>query len=199
MVNLKNNRFKRLRDMFFIILIWFALWQIAAMLVNQSLFLPDAHRNIWITLELADNKQLLAQRCAYFLPRCFWGLPSSFAAGIALAFFAAHIPALEKFLRPFMAAVKSTPVMSIIVLALVWFSSSFVPIFSCILLCLPNILYQHALRHQVCRCPSFGACGSIQNKTASYYHRNHNPLRDAACLLRHIRLPRFFMESCCGR
>jgi NitT/TauT family transport system permease protein len=43
-----------------------------------------------------------------------------------------------------MATVKSTPVMSVIVLALVWFSSSFVPIFSCILLCLP-IFYTNTL------------------------------------------------------
>jgi NitT/TauT family transport system permease protein len=65
------------------------------------------------------------------------GLVVSFVTGVLLALLASRSSMLRSLLRPVVTAIKSTPVVSIIVLALVWFSSSFVPIFSCILLCFP--------------------------------------------------------------
>lgn len=124
-------------------LFWLAAWQIAAMVVNQPLFMPSPAQTLSSLISLASTQDFWLS-IAFTFYRVIAGLVISFVLGILLAFFASHAPVLESLLRPFMAAVKSTPVMSVIVLALVWFSSSFVPIFSCVLLCLP-IFYTNTL------------------------------------------------------
>lgn len=42
-------------------------------------------------------------------------------------------------IQPLMTAIKSTPVLSFIIIALIWFSSTNVPIFICFLMCYPVI------------------------------------------------------------
>lgn len=124
-------------------LFWLAVWQIASMIIDQSLYMPSPAETFASLISLAST-QAYWLSIAFTFYRVIAGLVISFVLGIALAFFASHASVLERLLRPFMAAVKSTPVMSVIILALVWFSSSFVPIFSCILLCLP-IFYTNTL------------------------------------------------------
>ena len=143
MGKLKNKRLKNLLIMILIIAIWFALWYVAALLVNQSLFLPSP-QDTFISLWQLIGTSVFWLSVAYTFYRVMLGLVFSFVAGIILAFIAAHFSALERFLRPAVAAIKSVPVMSIIILALVWFSSNFVPVFSCILLCFP-IFYANTL------------------------------------------------------
>jgi len=63
---------------------------------------------------------------------------------LLFAYISSHFKMVESVLAPFVSAIKSTPVMSIIILALVWFQASFVPVFSCILLCFP-IFYTNTL------------------------------------------------------
>ena len=139
----KANRIKSLLITVLIIAVWFALWYIAALLVNQPLFLPSPQDTFFSLWQLLGTSVFWLS-VAFTFYRVALGLVISFAAGIVLAFIAAHFSILERFLRPAVAAVKSTPVMSIVILALVWFSSSAVPIFSCILLCFP-IFYANTL------------------------------------------------------
>ncbi len=67
------------------------------------------------------------------------GLLLSVIVGVAAAVAAHMSRPLDAFIRPLMTAVKSTPVMSFILLALVWFPSSAVPVFICFLMCVPVI------------------------------------------------------------
>ncbi len=143
MLNQKKPPFKKVLETLLIVTVWFAIWQIASMIVNQPLFLPSPS-DTFVTLWHLIGTGSFWLNVAYTFYRVTLGLVVSFAAGILLAFLAAQFSALEKFLRPAVAAIKSTPVMSVIMLALVWFSSSFVPVFSCILLCLP-IFYANTL------------------------------------------------------
>lgn len=122
---------------------WLAVWQIGALLVNQSLYMPSPAQTIQALSALVITSEFWLS-LLYTFYRVAAGLLISFAAGIALAFFASRLSVIEHILSPFMAAVKSTPVMSVIVLALVWFSSSAVPVFACVLLCLP-IFYTNTL------------------------------------------------------
>jgi len=143
MPNTKISRVKRLCNTLLIIIIWAALWQIASMLVEQPLFLPSPYDTFLLLGQLLITSGFWLS-VAFTFYRVALGIIISFAAGIATAFLAARFSVIEKFLQPFVAAVKSTPIMSIIILALVWFSSSNVPIFSCILLCFP-IFYTNTL------------------------------------------------------
>ena len=113
------------------------------MIVNKPLYMPSPIETFSSLGELALTQGFWLS-VAYTFYRVVLGLVISFVLGVLLAFFASKVGVLESLLRPLMATVKSTPVMSVIMLALVWFSSSFVPVFSCILLCLP-IVYTNTL------------------------------------------------------
>ncbi len=140
---LKNKKTGRAVKWILIILFWLSVWQIAAMLVNQPLYMPSPAETFLSLGALASTFDFWLN-IGYTFYRVIFGLVLSFGLGIPLAFFAFRLRWLESLLRPAMAAVKSVPVMSVIVLALVWFSSSFVPVFSCVLLCLP-IFYTNTL------------------------------------------------------
>lgn len=113
------------------------------MIVNKPLYMPSPIETFSSLGGLIVTQDFWLS-VAYTFYRVVLGLIISFVLGVLLAFLASKVGVLESLLRPLMAAVKSTPVMSVIVLALVWFSSSFVPVFSCILLCLP-IFYTNTL------------------------------------------------------
>lgn len=140
---LKNDRIKRIINLLLIILFWFAVWQIVSMIVNQSLFVPSPAET-FVSLGGLIGTSNFWLSVVFTLYRVVFGLIVSFVLGIGIAFFAAHSRWLENLLRPVVTAIKSTPVISIIILALIWFSSSFVPVFSCILLCFP-IFYTNTL------------------------------------------------------
>jgi NitT/TauT family transport system permease protein len=122
--------------------LWLAAWQAASMLVNQPLFMPSPLETFAALGSLAATS-LFWLSVGFTLYRVAVGVIVSFVLGVLLAFGASRWMFLEQLLRPVVAAAKATPVMSIIMLALVWFSS-FVPIFACILLCFP-IFYTNTL------------------------------------------------------
>jgi NitT/TauT family transport system permease protein len=124
------------------VLLWLMAWQAASLIVNQSLFMPSPLETLTALGGLVTTS-LFWLSVAFTLYRVVAGLIASFVLGVLLAFGAFRSMFLEQLLRPVVAAAKATPVMSIIMLALVWFSS-FVPIFACILLCFP-IFYTNTL------------------------------------------------------
>ncbi|MDD5018161.1 MAG: ABC transporter permease subunit [Eubacteriales bacterium] len=143
MVLNKSGRFKRIRNITLVILFWFAVWQIVSLIVNQPLLMPSPSETFSsLGMLLVTSKFWLSVAFTFY--RVVFGLAISVVTGIVLAFMASRSAALDNLLRPVVAAIKSTPVMSIIVLALVWFSESFVPVFSCVLLCFP-IFYTNTL------------------------------------------------------
>ena len=73
------------------------------------------------------------------------GLFLSIGIGILLGVIAGLNSFIEELLEPLMVVIKATPVMSIIILALVWFKSSNVVIFTTILICFP-IIYTNVLQ-----------------------------------------------------
>ncbi len=124
------------------VLFWLLVWQAASMIVNQPLFMPSPAETFTALGGLVATEIFWLSVGFTFL-RVAAGVAVSFVLGILLAFAAARSAFLKQLLRPVVAAAKATPVMSIIMLALVWFSS-FVPVFACILLCFP-IFYTNTL------------------------------------------------------
>lgn len=139
----KSRKIRRPVKIILVILFWLAVWQGASMIINNSLHMPspaetfDSLGRIIVT----DNFWLSVALTFY---RVVFGVAISFVSGIVLAYLASRWSVLETLLGPAVTAIKSTPVASIIILALVWFDSSFVPVFSCVLLCFP-IFYTNTL------------------------------------------------------
>ena len=125
------------------ILIWILLWQILYLKVGKEVLLPSPLH----TLEELGNmlqKPKFYLQILYTLERVIIGVSLSLALGLLTAFLSYLSQLAEAFLKPAVTLMKSTPVMAIIILALLWFESNEVPIFVCFLMCYP-IVYTNVL------------------------------------------------------
>ncbi len=143
MLENKPSKLNKLLKGLAIAAFWIAVWQGIAMLVGQPLFVPSPVETVVSLSGLVISSDFWLSVLMTFY-RVVFGLVVSLVSGLAFAYIASHSKTVESMLRPLVSAVKSTPIMSIIILALVWFQASFVPVFSCILLCFP-IFYTNTL------------------------------------------------------
>lgn len=143
MLEKKPSKLYKLLKGVVIIAFWIAVWQGVALLVGQPLFVPSPLDTLASLGGLIVTSKFWLS-ILFTLYRVIFGLVVSLILGLAFAYIASRSKTIESMLRPLISAIKSTPIMSIIILALVWFQASFVPVFSCILLCFP-IFYTNTL------------------------------------------------------
>ena len=137
-MQLQNNLKK-----IFIIVFWLLVWQIAAVIIDQSLYLPSvpsAFKHVFIIIQ--DESFL--RNIAITFYRVLMGLLVSSLLAVIIAILSSRSELIEQIFSPFLSTIKSVPTMSIIILALVWFKSGNVPIFVCVLICFP-MLYTNTL------------------------------------------------------
>lgn len=123
---------------------WLAVWQIGAMAFGRSFILPSPVTTI-ITLAglLAEKKFWIS--CAVTFMRVTAGLALSAVLGFVCAYGAWKNRIIKELLAIPSAAVKSVPVMSVILFALLWLKSAAVPVFVCFLMCFP-VMYTNILQ-----------------------------------------------------
>jgi len=125
------------------VLLLLALWQAAALLIDKSILLCSPLEvlkrlttiwkedgfwsSVWFTLRKITGGYLLA-----------------FACGILLALLAGRFHYVEILLQPVMITIKSVPVASFIIIALVWLSSADLSVFISFLIVLP-VIYNNVL------------------------------------------------------
>jgi NitT/TauT family transport system permease protein len=144
---MKNSITKELRRVtrkIIILIFWVLVWELCSLFTNNPLLLPSP-------IEVAKVLLFLTGKI-YFWKSVFnsvttviLGLFLSIGIGILIGVAAGLISFIEELLEPLMVVIKATPVMSIIILALVWFKSSNVVIFTAILICFP-IIYTNVLQ-----------------------------------------------------
>lgn len=134
-----NDRFKKI----FIILFWLAVWEAAAAIVNQPLYLPSLGETFTALYRIIFYIDFWINVGATFL-RVLVGLTLSFVFGVLLGMISAKSNFIALLFSPFLSTMKAIPTMSIIILALVWLKTGFVPIFVCFILCFP-IIYTNTL------------------------------------------------------
>ncbi|MBQ9195959.1 MAG: ABC transporter permease subunit [Clostridia bacterium] len=125
------------------VLFWLLAWQGGAMLLRDSLLLVSPLRVLRQLFALMREKSFYAA-VLFSLGRNAAGFGLGLAAGALLAALAARFPAAEYLLRPLMVTVRSIPVASFIIIALVWLSSRRVSVFIVFLMVLP-IVYGNLL------------------------------------------------------
>lgn len=125
------------------ILIWILLWQMLYLKVGKEVLVPSPLHTLEELESMLQESKFYLQ-IAYTLERVIIGVSLSLALGLITAFLSYLSQLLEAFLKPAMTLMKSTPVMAIIILALLWFESNEVPIFVCFLMCYP-IVYTNVL------------------------------------------------------
>lgn len=118
--------------------LWLGIWVAAAALVGQSLLLPSPLETARALLSLAGTGAFWASVLGSVARVCA-GFLTGLLLGSLLAVLTASSAWWHAFFRPFLSAVKATPVASFIVLALVWIRTDGVPVFATALVVLPVV------------------------------------------------------------
>jgi NitT/TauT family transport system permease protein len=116
----------------FIIVVWKGL----ALAMGKELVLPSPETVLNAALALYPTPLFLADLSATFLRGlAAFGLSAfcGIAAGLASGFW----PLFDAALAPLLTVIRATPVLALVLIALLWFPSGFVPIFSAFLMAFP--------------------------------------------------------------
>lgn len=115
---------------------WLLVWQLASMFIDSSVLLPDPASTLRRLCEMVRGAELWTA-VGFSLLRILLGFAVGMIAGCALGAVTAAFPALRELFRPLMTIIKSTPVASFIILALVLIPSGSVPSFTVLLMVVP--------------------------------------------------------------
>lgn len=125
------------------VLVWLAVWQLGAMAIDQKIILVSPVDVLTRLVELLPTLGFW-QTIAYSLARITLGFLLGVAAGTVFAALSARFRRVEEFLAPALLAIRSIPVASFIILALILFSSRNLAVLISFLIVLP-IVYSNVL------------------------------------------------------
>ena len=125
------------------VIFWLFLWQAGAMVINQRIILVSPLRVLARLAELAPTPEFWGA-IGYSLVRITAGFLLGVAAGTLLAALSARFRRVEELLAPALLAIKSIPVASFIILALILFSSRNLAVLISFLMVLP-VVYANVL------------------------------------------------------
>ena len=103
-------------------LFWVAVWQVAAMAVGQGILLASPADTLLRLAELVQTGGFW-RSVLFTLGHILAGYALAAAAGIALATLAARCTAVGDLLSPLLSAMRSVPVASFVIAALIWVPS----------------------------------------------------------------------------
>ena len=133
----KRSRSLRLYTPLSILLLLF-LWEIAALIVHKELLIPSPSVVLRRLLTLAAT-DFFWRAIGMTMLRILAGYIIGVLTGILLAVVCYRIRPLRHLFSPLLTVIRATPVASFIILALIWFGSSRVPVFTAFLMVLPVI------------------------------------------------------------
>ncbi|MFO7827538.1 MAG: ABC transporter permease [Bacteroidales bacterium] len=114
------------------------LWKLLSLFYGSELILPPPEKTLISTLKLFVSENFISI-VGLTVIRGLTGFAFSFILGVALGIFAGINSAFNAFLKPILVTIRSTPVISLILLALIWFKVDMVPIFIAFLTMFPFI------------------------------------------------------------
>lgn len=121
-----------------------AVWQLAAMSVGSHILLASPWQALGRLLALLPTATLWRTVGCSFV-RIAGGFLLALALGTALALAAYRWRMVETLLRPYVVVIKSVPVASFIILALIWMGSARLPLFISFLMVFP-VIYGNTLQ-----------------------------------------------------
>lgn len=107
---------------FWILLFWITVWQLAALLIHNTILLVgplDVIRSFSVLIRTAAFWAAIA----YSFGRILVGFCLAFSAGALLGSLSWRFRLLKEFLEPLVLVIKSVPVASFVILALIWIGS----------------------------------------------------------------------------
>ncbi|MGN0688253.1 MAG: ABC transporter permease [Oscillospiraceae bacterium] len=125
------------------VLSWLIIWQAASMLLNERILLPSPVMVAERLTELVPQFDFV--RSVWFtLGRIIIGFLLGISIGTALAALSGRFNAIRSLFAPLISAMKSIPVASFTILALIWISSTNLSVLISVLIAVP-IVYSNML------------------------------------------------------
>jgi NitT/TauT family transport system permease protein len=130
--------FQNKKNTFFGIFIWLIIWEIAYLAISQDIYLPSPFSVLKSMIDIIQEKEFYRiivmtsyRVCLSFFLSVLLGLATGLICGLNQKIF--------EIFEPLVILIRSTPVISIIILAIIWFKSSYSPVFTGFLMCFPVI------------------------------------------------------------
>lgn len=134
---------KKFTEKAVVVLLALLVWQAAAVYIDETILLVTPVQVLKRLLELGREADFW-QTIWYTLKRISMGFLAGLGVGIILAYLANRFKVIKSLLWPYMITIKSVPVASFIVIALIWLSSARLSVFIAFLMVLP-IIYTNLL------------------------------------------------------
>lgn len=122
--------------------LWFVIWQVTSKTVDNIYILPSPLLTLKTLGVLMQTPEFLGQITAT-LYRVFLGFVGSVCLGAVLGIASGLNRWIRDFIKPFVVVVRSTPVISVIIIIILWVETDAVPIFIAFLMGFP-IMWQSA-------------------------------------------------------
>ncbi len=136
MRSVKRNLILLLSSAFLLI-----IWQVAAQLLDSQILLPGLVP-VFSTLLKLMSDPVFTPNVLFTVLRALESFLIIVVTATILGVLSGRYQLLSVALRPFVTVVKAVPVMSVILLAFIWFTSSTVPLFSAFLMGFPVMYLQ---------------------------------------------------------
>ena len=118
--------------------VWLIVWEVAARLLNKEIFLVSPIKAVSRFAELAITGNFWFSVLGSF-GRIAVGFLLAVAAGVILAALSAKYKRVRELFGPVMLAIRTVPIASFIILALICFSSKYLAILISFMIVLPTI------------------------------------------------------------
>ena len=125
------------------VLVWLALWEIAARIIGQEILLVSPFTVMWKLMEMTGQIDFWLS-VLFTVVRIAGGFLSAFFIGMILAWISSFCPFIKELAAPFMAVIKAAPVASFIILILIWVPSRNLSFIISFLIALP-VIYTNVL------------------------------------------------------
>ncbi len=126
------------------VVVWLAVWQLGSMLLRQEILLVSPAAVVLRLFELC-REAVFWRSLLYSFLRIVSGFLLAALSGVVMAVLASRFVRLRELFYPLIAVIKSIPVASFVILALVWISSRSLSVFCSFLMVLP-IIYTNVLQ-----------------------------------------------------
>lgn len=125
------------------VIFWLIVWQIAAMKINNKILLVSPIAVVVRLVELIPTRDFLSS-AVFSTARVLLGFALGMTAGCALAWAAGKVKFIRVLFSPLISVMKSIPVASFTILALIWIGSRDLSVLVSFLICVP-IVYANML------------------------------------------------------
>jgi NitT/TauT family transport system permease protein len=113
-----------------------AAWEVAALAMGKEIILPSPIRVLGAALALYPTTRFLSDLLSTFL-RGLAAFGLSATIGMAAGLASGLHPLFRAALAPILTVIRATPVLALVLVALLWFPAGFVPIFTAFLMAFP--------------------------------------------------------------